>query len=111
MATGKKTKTKRLPVARAWPTTNVSHEEFAQWAETHSLENLIGTAERVPTFSAQVKTKPVKAASDRLQVALRMPPEDFEAVRQLAREKDVSSSSLLRTWIRQRLKREQRRAS
>jgi hypothetical protein len=32
-------------------------------------------------------------------------------VRQLAREKAVSSSSLLRTWIRQRLEPEQRRAS
>lgn len=111
MATGKKTKAKRLPIAKAWPTTDVGNKEFAQWAETHSLENLIGSGKRMSIFSAQPKTKPVRAVSDRLHIALRMPPEDLEAVRQLAREKDVSSSTLLRTWISQRLRREQRRAS
>jgi hypothetical protein len=107
MGMEKKTKAKRLRIARAWPKTEMSNDEFAQWAETHSLENLIGTAERVPTVSAQPKTQAVKTAPERLQVALRMPPEDLATVRQLAREKSVSSAALLRTWIRQRLKREQ----
>jgi len=89
----------------------MNNEEFAHWAETHSLEKLLGTAERVPTVSAQPQAKPMKTASDRLQIALRMPPEDLAAVRQLAREKEVSSATLLRTWIRQRLRQEQRRAS
>jgi hypothetical protein len=111
MATGKKNKVKRLPIAKAWPALDVSDEEFAHWAETHSLEKLIGTATHVQLASAQLKAKAAKAGAGSLRVALRMPPEDLEAVRQLAREKAVSSSSLLRTWIRQRLKQEQRRAS
>jgi hypothetical protein len=111
MATGKKNKAKRLLVAKAWPATDVSDEEFAQWAETHSLEKLIGTAEHARLSSAQPKAKAAETGIGGLRVALRMPPEDLEAVRQLAREKEVSSSSLLRTWIRQRLKQEQRRAS
>ena len=111
MATGKKNKAKRLPVAKAWPALDVSDEEFARWAETYSLEKLIGTAAHAQLSSAQPKTKTAKTGAGGLRVALRMPPEDLEAVRQLAREKEVSSSSLLRTWIRQRLKQEQRRAS
>ncbi len=111
MVMRKKSKAKRLPTASTWPTTAVSDQEFAQWAETHSLEKLIGTAERVSSVADRPKIKPGRTVSDRLQVALRMPAEDLEAVRQLAREKDVSSDSLLRTWIRQRLKQEQRRAS
>ena len=111
MATGKKNKAKRLPVSKAWPALDVSDEEFAHWAETHSLEKLIGTAAHAQRSSAQPKAKAAKAGTSGLHVALRMPSEDLEAVRQLAREKAVSSSSLLRTWIRQRLKQEQRRAS
>src|SRR5215210_3849453 len=98
MATGKKNKAKRLPVAKAWPALDVSDEEFAQWAETHSLEKLIGTAAHTQLSSAQPKTKAAKAGASGLRVALRMPPEDLEAVRQLARAKEVSSASLLRTW-------------
>jgi|KBSMisStaDraftv2_1062788.scaffolds.fasta_scaffold1757921_1 hypothetical protein len=111
MAAGKKHKAKRLPIAKAWPALEVSDDEFAQWAETHSLEKLIGTAEHVQLSSAQPKAKAAKAGASGLRVALRMPREDLEAVRQLAREKAVSSSSLLRTWIRQRLEQEQRRVS
>lgn len=48
MPTNKK-KPKRLPVATAWPKEALSDEEFARWVETHSLEKLIGTAERVST--------------------------------------------------------------
>lgn len=112
MATKKISKAKRLPIARAWPPTDVSNTEFAQWAETHSLEKLIGTGERVSfTASPQPKTKAVRSVPDRLHVALRLPLEDIEAVQQFAREKAVSSTTLLRTWIRQRLRQEQRRAS
>ena len=89
----------------------VSDEELAQWVETHSLEKLIGTADHVQPSSVLPKAKTAKAGTSGLRVALRMLPEDLEAVRQLAREKAVSSSALLRTWIRQRLKQEQRRAS
>jgi len=106
----KKPKAKRLPIAGTWPTTDVSDKEFVQWAETHSLENLIGTGEHLPS-SPQPKTKAVRAVPNRLYVALRMPPEELAAVQQLARKKAVSSSTLLRTWIRQRLRQEQRRAS
>lgn len=108
---GKKRKAQRLPTVTAWPTTEMNDQEFAQWIETHSLEKLIGTAKHVRLAAAQPPAKEAKTGTAELRVALRMPPEDLEAVRQLARAKEVSSASLLRTWIRQRLKQEQRRAS
>jgi hypothetical protein len=88
----------------------MNDKEFAQWVETHSLEKLIGTAGRVPTSPSPQKTKRGEA-SGLLRVALNMPREDLEAVQRIARKQAISSATLLRTWIHQRLKREQRRAT
>ena len=111
MAKPKVSKARRLPVATAWPDKNLSDVEFAQWVETHSLKKLLGTAERVPIAVGQQKPQQPKDVPGRARVALRIPREDLEAVRQIAREKEVSSSDLLQIWIRQRLRREQRRVA
>jgi hypothetical protein len=101
-----------LPAATAWPDEQVTDEEFAQWAETHSLEKLMGTAEDVPSkrpslsSTGVVKHKQV----ERVRLALRMTAEELETARRIARTKAIPYTTLLRSWIREGLKREQRRA-
>ena len=113
----RKKKTKRLPVAMSWPDdkVKVSDEEFARWVETHSLEKLIGTAERMPIESPPgsvlEETKHKREVFERMLMALHISREDLQAMRRLAREKNVPYSVLLRSWIREGLKREQRRAA
>ena len=111
----RKSKSQKLPVATAWPDDNVSDEEFAQWAETHSLEKLIGTAEYVP-----IKLLPQPASgsargkgetSGRPLLTLHISREDLEVARRIARGKGVPYTALLRSWIREGLKRERRRAA
>ena len=115
MATRKSKSPKRLPVATAWPDDNVSDEEFAQWAEAHSLEKLIGTAERVP-IKPTPQTVPKKAISthkafERLLLAVGISRQDLQTARRLAREKEIPYTTLLRSWIREGLRREQRRVA
>ena len=111
----RKNRLKRLPVATAWPDNKVSDEEFAQWAETHSLEKLIGTAKRVPIKSlpraVPEDTKRQQEAFERLLIVLGMSRKDVEAARRIARKKDIAYTVLLRSWIREGLKREQQRAA
>ena len=111
----RKSKSQRLPVATAWPDDKVSDEEFAQWVETHSLEKLIGTAEHVP-----IKLLPQPAAgnargtgetSRRPLLTLRISRKDLEVTRRIARDKGVPYTALLRSWIREGLKRERRRVA
>jgi len=108
----RKRKLKRLPVAEAWPDDNISDEEFAQWAETHSLENLIGTAERVPIKhphqTVLEETKRQQEAFERLLTALGISRKDLEAARRIVQEKAIPYTALLRSWIRQGLKHEQK---
>jgi hypothetical protein len=108
-------KSKRLPVAEAWPAANLSDEEFAHWVETHSLEKLIGTAHCVPIKPAPrtllEETKRKQEAFDRLLIALGISRQDLRTARRIAREKAIPYTTLLRSWIRQGLKREQRRTA
>ena len=86
----------------------------ARWVETHSLEKLIGTAERIPVHlpsrlvSVRTKRKPGMIEG---RLTLRIPQEDLEAARRIAQERATSCTALLRSWIRERLKRERRRAA
>jgi hypothetical protein len=111
----RKKKPKRLPMATAWPDDNVSDKEFAQWAETHSLEKLIGTAEHMPIKPSPrtmlKDTKRRREGFERLLTALGIPRQDLEVARRIAREKDIPYTALLRSWIREGLKREQQRAA
>ena len=114
MPTRKKT-SRKLPVAEAWPNADSSDLEFAQWAETHSLEKLMGTSEPVseelPAQSHPPAGKASPAAPERSLVALRLSREDIAAARRIAHEKDIPYTVLLRMWIREGLKREQEQAT
>lgn len=93
----------------------MSDEEFARWVETHSLEKLIGTAQRVPIKSlhqtAIEETRHKQEAFERLLIALGISREDLQTARRIARERAIPYTALLRSWIREGLKREQRRAA
>lgn len=108
-----KKKKQKLPVATAWPDKQMTDEEFAQWAETHSLEKLIGTAKHVS--SKRPSQSPTGGAKhkqlERVHLALRMTPEELESARRIARTKAIPYTTLLRSWIREGLKREQRRVT
>lgn len=109
-----KNKREKLPNATAWPQDSLTDEAFAQWIETHSLEKLIGTAEptlkKAPPGIRVRKAGEKGAAFERLLSALRFPQKDLQAARRIARDKDISDLELLRSWIRDGLEREQRRA-
>ncbi len=107
-----KKKKYKLPAATAWPDKQVTDEEFAQWAETHSLEKLIGTAEGVPIKRASQSLRGVAKHQqlEQVRLALRMTSEEVETARRIARIKAIPYTTLLRSWIREGLKREQRRA-
>ena len=109
-----KNKREKLPSATAWPQDSLTDEAFAQWVETHSLEKLIGTTEPALKKSSPGaggrKAREKGEAFERLLDALRLPQKDLQAARRIAREKDVSALELLRSWIRDGLEREQRRA-
>jgi hypothetical protein len=111
----RKSKSQKLPVATAWPDDSISDADFARWVETHSLEKLIRTAERVPIkLSRQPpagKAKPKKGKAEHPRLTLRISREDLEVTRRIARDKGVSYTALLRSWIREGLKRERRRAA
>jgi hypothetical protein len=110
----RKKKSVKLQAATTWPSDEVSDEEFAHWVETHSLEKLIGTAERL---SVKTSSRPVSASTKRRpqapkdRLTLRISREDLEAARRIAHEKATSCTALLRSWIRERLERERRRAA
>ncbi len=114
MPTNKK-KPKRLPVATAWPKEALSDEEFARWVETHSLEKLIGTAERVsikpPSRIMLEETNRKHEAFERLLLALGLSREDLKTAQRIARKKGTPYTALLRAWIREGLRREQQRAA
>ncbi len=111
----RKNTSRKLPVVEAWPNADSSDTEFAQWAEMHSLEKLMGTAEQVseepPARTSPPAGKARQAPLGRSLVALRMSREDLEAARRIAREKDIPYTVLLRMWIREGLKREQQQAT
>ena len=108
-------RTKRLPVATAWPKEALSDEEFARWVETHSLEKLIGVAACVPIKPPSrimlEETNRKQEAFERLLLALGLSHEDLKTARRIAREKATPYTVLLRAWIREGLKREQQRAA
>ncbi|MBI3302129.1 MAG: hypothetical protein HYZ72_08660 [Deltaproteobacteria bacterium] len=111
----RRNKRERLLVVTAWPNDDLSDEEFARWVETHSLEKLIGTAEHVPV-KPRVQTvlkgaQRKREAFERLLFALHIARKDVEAVHRIAQRKDIPYSELLRSWIREGLRREQRRAA
>jgi len=111
----RKSKSQKLSVATAWPNDNLSDEEFVRWVETHSLEKLIGTAERVlPEPSSRTileETKRKREVFERLLLALGLSREDLKAARHIARKKGTPYTTLLRAWIREGLRREQQRAA
>lgn len=106
-----KKKSPPLPAATAWPDEQMTDEEFAQWTETHSLENLIGTAEKIPRkHPSQSSTGVVKHKRvAQVRLALRMTAEELEIARRIARTRAIPYTTLLRSWIREGLKREQGR--
>jgi predicted DNA binding CopG/RHH family protein len=108
-----KKKKHKLPAATAWPDEQVTDEEFAQWAETHSLEKLLGTDESVPI--KRPAQSPTGVANHkqlkRLCITLRITSEELETARRIARTKAIPYTTLLRSWICEGLKREQRRAT
>jgi hypothetical protein len=100
-----------LPAATVWPDGQITDEEFAQWTNTHSLENLIGTAENVPGKRPSLASTGIAKHKqvERVRLALRMTAEELETTRRIARTKAIPYTTLLRSWIREGLKREQGR--
>ena len=101
----------RLVRAGRWPT-GLSEEKLAEFVSTHDLSNVIGTGKPVDLeFAAEALKKTREKRVERLLVALRLDKRDLEVIKQIARERDVPNTSLMRSWIRAGLRREKVKAS
>ena len=100
----------RLVLAGRWPR-DLSEEKLAEFVSTHDLSNVIGTGEPVDVeFAAEALKKTCEKRVERLLVALRLDKKDLEAIKQIARERDIPYTALMRSWIRAGLRRERRQA-
>jgi len=105
-----RSKKKSLPLANEWPE-GLSDEELAEFVETHDLSRLMGKG--VPAnieFTKEAQEATQQKKLERLAVSLKLTRADLEEIRRLAQEKDVPSTALMRSWIREGLRRERHRA-
>jgi predicted HicB family RNase H-like nuclease len=73
---------------------NVSREELARFWETHSVADYWDELK-------PVKVKVAKHLSDTLNV--RFEPEDVTKIRQVAQQKGIGPTTLIRMWVREHL--------
>jgi hypothetical protein len=73
---------------------NVSREELARFWETHSVADYWDELN-------PVKVKVAKHLSDTLNV--RFDPEDVVKIRQVAQQKGIGPTTLVRMWVREHL--------
>ena len=102
---------RKLIRARKWPR-GLSEKKLAEFVATHDLSELIGGGRSAKVDFTQQALEHTKSKREgRLLVALRLGKEDLERIKQIARERDIPYTALMRSWIRAGLRREGRRAS
>jgi hypothetical protein len=72
-----------------------SIEALARFWDTHDVTDFADELEEV--------TEPVFVRPDAATVTIELPTADFAALQQLAQEEQVDSTTLLRTWVREKL--------
>jgi len=102
----KRRKRSRQQEATAWPK-GLTEEQLARFVSTHDLSKIIGTGRTVqvdfaPAALAKTRGKPFK----RIPVAFRLERQDLERIKQIARERDIPYTALMRSWLRAGLRRE-----
>ncbi len=102
----KRRKRNRQREATAWPR-GLTEEQLARFVSTHDLSKIIGTGRSVkvdfaPAALGQTRGKRLK----RILVALRLESQDLESIKQIARERDIPYTALMRSWLRAGLRRE-----
>jgi len=101
---------RKLIRARKWPR-SLSEKKLAEFVATHDLSELIGGGRSAKVDFTQKALEQTKSKREgRLLVALRLGKGDLERIKQIARERDIPYTALMRSWIRAGLRREGRRA-
>lgn len=101
---------RKLIRARKWPS-GLSDAKIAEFVATHDLSELIGGGRSAKVeFTQQVLEQTKIKREGRLLVALRLGRGDLERIKQIAHERDVPYTALMRSWIRAGLRREGRKA-
>lgn len=72
-----------------------SIDELARFWDTHDVTDFADELVEV--------TEPVFVKPGAAMVSIELPTEDFAALQQLAKEEQVDSTTLLRTWVREKL--------
>lgn len=101
---------RKLIRARKWPS-GLSDAKLAEFVATHDLSELIGGGRSAKVEFTQQALEQTKIKREgRLLVALRLGRGDLERIKQIAHERDVPYTALMRSWIRAGLRREGRKA-
>ena len=106
----KRRKRSRQQEATAWPK-GLTEEQLARFVSTHDLSKIIGTGrpgqvDIAPATLEKTRGKRLK----RILVALRLERQDLERIKQIARERDIPYTALMRSWLRAGLRRERVKA-
>jgi hypothetical protein len=100
----------RLAKAQVLPK-GASNSRLAEFVSTHDLYELMGTGRPARVkFAPEVRERTQEKRERRLLVALRLGRKDLDRIRQIARDRDVPYTALMRSWIRAGLSRESKKA-
>ncbi len=107
---GKRRTQRKLRRASAWPG-GLTDEKLAEFVSTHDLSKVLGTGKpRRVKFAPGVLDRTQEKRIERILVALRLERRDLEEIREIARDRDIPYTALMRSWIRAGLRRERRQA-
>ena len=106
----KRRKRSRQQEATAWPK-GLTEEQLARFVSTHDLSKILGTGRPVQVdFAPATLEKTRGKRLKRILVALRLERQDLERIKQIARERDIPYTALMRSWLRAGLRRERVKA-
>jgi len=98
---------RKLPQAKTWPK-RMRAQQVAEFVASHDLSALIGRKPDKVESAPEVLKRTQEKRVERTLVALRLERRDLEQVRRIARERDIPYTALMRSWIREALRRARR---
>lgn len=98
---------KKLSVKKELPGFKSEREEAEFW-DTHNSLDYIEDDEQVDIEFAPELVEQVRERSKTKRVTLRLRVSQIEAAKEIARRKDIPYQTLIRSWIAEAIRREQR---